>query len=147
MVAAGPEAKVRMVPLFVKVAPFPIFMTRAPADCSVTGESICKLLDANAFIDVALIIRVVDAAGPTASSVVVDAAPSDTVPEVTTIASVAPLVLLPPTIKGLVIDRLPVVTVWITPSASTSDVVGLNSTALLVPVPALAEKLPVPVRV
>jgi len=83
-----------------------------------------------------------------ASSSVVDAVPSVAVPELTVIVSVLAVELLPAKTFGLVIDKLPVLTVWFTPFARVNEVVGLNKTLLPVPDPALGEKDPVvPARV
>src|SRR5271155_4800402 len=98
-------------------------------------------------MEVALSTREVEAAF-TASSNVDEAVPSVAVPELTVKVSVLTVELLPAKTLGLVINRLPVLTVWFMPFARVSEVVALNKTLFPVPDPALGEKAPVvPARV
>jgi len=98
-------------------------------------------------MEVAFRTREVEAAFR-ASSNVDEAVPSVAVPELTVKVSVLTVKSLPAKTVGLVINRLPVLTVWLTPLARVSEVVALNKTLFPVPDPALGEKEPVvPARV
>jgi len=83
-----------------------------------------------------------------ATSSVAEAVPNVAVPELTVNVSVPTVELLPAKTLGLAINKLPVVTIWLTPFARVNEAVGLNKTVLPVPDPALGEKVPVvPARV
>jgi len=93
-------------------------------------------------MELALSTREVEATFAATSSVA-EAVPNVAVPELTVNVSVPAVELLPAKTFGLVINRLPVPTVWLTLSARVNEVVGLNKTLLPVPDPALGEKDPV----
>jgi len=94
----------------VKVEALPRLNTSGTVDCRATPLSTWRLLDAGVFMEFALSTRDVEAAVRESSNVD-DVVPSDVVPVLTVIVSVLMVELLPANTSGVVIERLPVLTV------------------------------------
>src|ERR1700677_2818201 len=115
-------------------------MDKGLVDCRDTPLSINRLLADAVLIELAVTISELDEARFNEISRVAEGTLRDSVPEPKEMVSVAAVAVLPRTTLGALMDRFPLLTVCTVPSASISEVDGLNSTLLPVPVPALGAK-------
>jgi len=120
-----------------------MLMASGLADPSDTPLSISRLPADAVFIKLALTTSELDEARFSEISIVDEGAPRDRVPVPTEMVSKPTVVLLPRATLGLTMDKFPLLTASTVPSARMSMVVGLTSTRLPVPVPALGAKFPV----